>query len=189
MSLPENWSAMKKLKHSLLRRAFDENRGAEVILLIQWRLAHERYKNEGGVKALRAFEADNKSQPRAIRALNLIAAEKGLKEIYKEKVDLLRAIHKTPEDQKIIMEPVLRQTMANTVHCFGLVQPEWMFEKPSNEDARIIPGEVPVSLKEGEIIPDEVFIPGEVTSSLNEEELDAVMALAKPETSPKLFLH
>lgn len=73
----DGWSAMKKLKHSLLRRAFDQNRGGEVILLIQWRAAAVRHAAEKDVETLKEFERRNAGQPRAIRALNLIEEQNG----------------------------------------------------------------------------------------------------------------
>lgn len=154
MSPRENWTAMKKLKHSLLRRAFDENRGAEVILMIQWRLAHERYKNEGGVKALRAFERENAGQARSIRALNLIAAEKGIEKVYKEQKSFMRTLREMPDDQRIMVEP--RQTLANSVLCFGVVGfGRWMFEKKvskteedfSEAPAPVTPAQAKLSFK------------------------------------------
>ncbi len=81
-----DWSTRKKLKHSLLRRAFTENRGSEVILLIQWRLAMEHHKNADGVKAARDFELENAGQPRALRSLNLISKSMGFSTIYKDTV-------------------------------------------------------------------------------------------------------
>lgn len=81
-----DWSRGKKLKYSLLRRAFNQNRGGEVILLIQWRTAAERHKNAEGAAAARAFEEENAGQPRALRALNLIVKNMGMSTVYKDTV-------------------------------------------------------------------------------------------------------
>lgn len=75
--LPQKWSESKKLKQRLLRRAFEENRGGEVILLIQWRLAQESYLNRGFAAAFREFEKKNRDEPQAIRALNLLEQMEG----------------------------------------------------------------------------------------------------------------
>lgn len=83
----DGWSERKKLKHRLLRRAIEQNRGAEVILLIQWRLAQENHQNKGLVELLRKFEAENEGQPRALRSLNLHAAHKNLPVVYKDSAD------------------------------------------------------------------------------------------------------
>jgi pentatricopeptide repeat protein len=80
------WSESKKTKYSLLRRAFDQNRGAEVILLLQWRMALERHKNAVGAAIAREFEQENAGQPRALRALNLHMKNMGLNTIYKDTV-------------------------------------------------------------------------------------------------------
>ncbi|MFA5591732.1 MAG: hypothetical protein WC989_00260 [Micavibrio sp.] len=103
-----DWKARKKLKYSLLRRAFQENRGAEVILLIQWRLAQERHKSAPGAAIAKAFIEEQGSQPRAIRALNLVAAGKGIEERYyaapvKAKVDILAAVKNQPEEERILL--------------------------------------------------------------------------------------
>jgi hypothetical protein len=122
------WSATKKIKYGLLKRAFNENRGAEMILLIQWRLAYERHMNEGGVKALRAFEQKNANQPRAIRALNLIAKEKGIDETYFDvstkkgaKADfqsIMEIIEDTPAEKQIIF--TRKQNFENTIGMFPI---------------------------------------------------------------------
>lgn len=80
------WSARKRLKHSLLKRAFDTNRGNEVILLIQWRTAMERHKNAEWAAIARDFEEENAGQPRALRALNLISKSMGLSVVYKDTI-------------------------------------------------------------------------------------------------------
>lgn len=107
----DGWSATKKLKHSLLRRAFNENRGAEVILLIQWRSAWVRHNAEKDAETLKTFEARNEGQPRAIRALNLIEEQNGSDRVYKltpEKTapsntkDLFRMLAETPLEQRIL---------------------------------------------------------------------------------------
>ena len=65
-------SPRKQLLQRLLRRAFAENRGAEMILLIQWRSAAERHQSEPALKELAEFNAQNEGQPQAVRALNLV---------------------------------------------------------------------------------------------------------------------
>lgn len=80
------WSNMKKLKHSLLKRAFNQNRGGEVILLMQWRTALECHKNAEGAAIAQEFEQENAGQPRALRSLNLIMKNKGLSTVYKDAV-------------------------------------------------------------------------------------------------------
>ncbi len=125
--LTENWSKMKKLKHSLLKRAFNENRGAEVILLIQWRRALESHKNEGFVKIARKFLEENACQPRAIRALNLIAEKQGLNMVYKDavekpKVDILAHLRDMKQEDRILLPelPKKPETYLGTPAQFGI---------------------------------------------------------------------
>lgn len=91
------WSAMKKLKHSMLKRAFNENRGGEVILLMQWRLAQVRHEAEKDKEALSKFEEQNTGQPRALRALNLIEAQNGKNVVHKLTVDVDKPEEKNPK--------------------------------------------------------------------------------------------
>jgi hypothetical protein len=73
-----DWSEAKKLKYSYLKRAFDENRGWDAILLMQWRLAAERHQHDvDGLKAAALFDLENAGQPQAIRALNLLHEKMG----------------------------------------------------------------------------------------------------------------
>lgn len=72
-----NIRSRKELKRSLLKRAIQDNRGAEIILLIQWRLAASKHVCEDGLDQLFNFEAKNFRQPRAVRMLNLVAALEG----------------------------------------------------------------------------------------------------------------
>ncbi|PZO88698.1 MAG: hypothetical protein DI626_01145 [Micavibrio aeruginosavorus] len=123
----DNWSKMKKLKHSLLKRAFNENRGAEVILLIQWRRALESHKNEGFVKIARKFLEENACQPRAIRALNLIAESKGLNVVYKEAVekpgvDIMAYIRDMKKEDQILLPELPKKplTYLGTPEQFGI---------------------------------------------------------------------
>lgn len=123
----ENWSKMKKLKHSLLKRAFNENRGAEVILLIQWRLAQESHKNEGYVKLAKKFLEENACQPRAIRALNLIAEKQGLNVVYKDaaaipKADVMARLRESNEEDRILVpeRPKAPETYLGTPAQFGI---------------------------------------------------------------------
>lgn len=111
----DGWSAMKKLKHSLLRRAFDQNRGPEVILLIQWRAALVRHKAEKDAETLKEFQQRNEGQPRAVRALNLIEEQNGSnvrhklseeKPAIKSMFDLLAAV---PKEKQIIFTDKARE--------------------------------------------------------------------------------
>ena len=93
------WSQRKKVKHRLLRRAFEQNRGAEVILLIQWRTALEDHRNVDGAKLARLFNQENDGQPQAIRALNLLTERNGLPVVYKAerpKPDLFKLFNLKP---------------------------------------------------------------------------------------------
>lgn len=104
------WSAMKKLKHSMLRRAFNENRGGEMILLIQWRSAQVRHTAQKDVEALRKFEEKNAGQPRAIRALNLIEEQNGNNVIHKLTAEperpktIFERLATVPMNERIIYE-------------------------------------------------------------------------------------
>lgn len=131
MSQPdENWSRMKKLKHSLLKRAFNQNRGAEVILLIQWRLAQENHKNEGYVKLAKKFLEENGCQPRAIRALNLIAENMGLNTVYKDaaaeksKPDIIARLREMKKEDQILLpdSPKKAETYLGTPEQFGIAR-------------------------------------------------------------------
>ncbi|PZQ47842.1 MAG: hypothetical protein DI551_02445 [Micavibrio aeruginosavorus] len=79
----DGWSAKKKCKHSLLKRAFAENRGYEVILLMQWRTAKTSHDAESDFAKLKEFERLNKGNRRAIRALNLIEEMNGNQTVHK----------------------------------------------------------------------------------------------------------
>lgn len=67
------WSEAKKTKASLLRRAFKEARGGEVILMIQWLRARERHTNEKGQRAMRNVAQILEGASREDRALVLSA--------------------------------------------------------------------------------------------------------------------
>ena len=103
----DGWSAMKKLKHSLLRRAFNENRGGEVILLIQWRVAAVRHAARKDVETLKEFECRNAGQPRAIRALNLIEEQNGN-----------NVIHKLTEEKATLDKPTVIRDAKPTIKSF-----------------------------------------------------------------------
>ena len=123
----DGWSAMKKLKHSLLRRAFDQNRGGEVILLIQWRAAAVRHAAERDVEILKKFEERNAGQPRAIRALNLIEEQNGSNTIHKLTEDktsprstFQQVVHDVPEEKRILFIDKEREAK---IAAYANVQP------------------------------------------------------------------
>lgn len=107
----EGWSAMKKLKHSLLRRAFDQNRGPEVILLIQWRAAAVRHAAEKDAETLKKFHEKNAGQPRAIRALNLIEETNGSGVTHRLSTEpekprtIFERLAAVPEENRILFDP------------------------------------------------------------------------------------
>lgn len=127
---PRKWPARKRVKHSLLKRAFEQNRGAEVILMIQWRTAQESHKNEGFAKLARKFLIDegNACQPRSIRALNLIAQEKGLNQVYRDaateppKADIIAYLRNIKKDDQILLpeKPAPAPTYFGTPDQFGI---------------------------------------------------------------------
>lgn len=109
------WSEMKKLKHRMLRRAFDENRGPQMILLIQWRKALTQHLAQKDVETLKKFEEKNEGQPRAIRALNMIEEMNGSTTFYKDSTvgvagaetrssakDVFKMLAEQPEETRII---------------------------------------------------------------------------------------
>ncbi len=71
-----------ELKKSLLKRAFDENRGEEMKLLIEWRLAALKHTSSAMKKAYYDFEAKNAGNTRTVRMLNLLAEKDGSKRHY-----------------------------------------------------------------------------------------------------------
>lgn len=108
----DGWSERKKTLHRYLKRAFDENRGAEAILLWQWRKAIVAHENEQGVAAMKKFDKRNAGQPKAIRALNLIEEKNGSGVSYtyeaaagNTKKTMIDLIMRTPEDQRIVLPP------------------------------------------------------------------------------------
>ena len=67
----------REIKHNLLKRAFEENRGAEVIASIQAILSKVNVETVDDVRILRQFESANYGQPRAVRISNFYAERKG----------------------------------------------------------------------------------------------------------------
>jgi hypothetical protein len=107
-NLSNSVRSRKEVMRSILKRAFQENRGAEAILLIQWRKALVAHQAESDVAKLKKFEADNRGQPRAIRALNMIEEMNGRNVIHKlveKPKNIFELIAGVPKDQQIIYEP------------------------------------------------------------------------------------
>lgn len=104
------WSEMKKLKQRMLRRAFDENRGPQMILLIQWRAALTRHLAQKDVETLAKFEEKNAGQPRAIRALNMIEEINGSNTYYKDSVTV-DAEQKKPVPVRELFQMLVDQPM------------------------------------------------------------------------------
>ncbi|MCB1721689.1 MAG: hypothetical protein H6860_01790 [Rhodospirillales bacterium] len=63
------------IKKSLLQRAFEENRGREVILLILWRQAAVQAQVGKSWESYCNFERKNAGNARAVRMLNLLSRE------------------------------------------------------------------------------------------------------------------
>lgn len=122
----DGWSAMKKLKHSLLRRAFDQNRGGEVILLIQWRSALVRHQAEKDAETLKEFQKRNENQPRAIRALNLLEEQNGsgvthkLAEEKPTAKSIFQKLADMPEEDRIVFADKAREAK---IKAYENVQP------------------------------------------------------------------
>jgi len=68
----------REIKESLLRRAFDEDRGPEVIAAIQECLKRAELSEEEK-DALIAIRLTNTGQPRSVRMLNALARHEGSK--------------------------------------------------------------------------------------------------------------
>ncbi len=103
------WSEMKKLKHRMLKRAFDENRGPQMILLMQWRAALTKHMAQKDVQTLQAFEEQNAGQPRALRALNLIEGLNGSNVVHKlteekPKISIFELLANQPKETRIEMK-------------------------------------------------------------------------------------
>lgn len=67
----------KDVKRSLLRRAIQEGRGPEMILLILWRNAYNKHLAEKDKEDFLRFEEENFGQPRGVRMLNKVAELEG----------------------------------------------------------------------------------------------------------------
>jgi len=63
---------------AILKKAFQQGKGPETILLIQWLRAKERHLNEAGARLAVVFSFANAGQPQAVRALNLLAEREGV---------------------------------------------------------------------------------------------------------------
>lgn len=74
----------KEIKQSLLRRAIQEGRGAEMILLIQWRLQQIRHEASHDKDILEESLLVDEGQPRSVRMLNALARSRGLSLRYVE---------------------------------------------------------------------------------------------------------
>ena len=68
----------KQIKQSLLKRAIQEGRGAEMILLIQWRLGQIRHDISQDKEMLDDSLLMDEGQPRSVRMLNTLARHEGL---------------------------------------------------------------------------------------------------------------
>ena len=77
----------KEIKQRLLKRAIQEGRGAEMILLIQWRLQQIRHDASQDKDILEEIQLMDDGQPRSVRMLNTIARSKGLARRYVETPD------------------------------------------------------------------------------------------------------
>lgn len=109
------WSEMKKLKHRMLKRAFDENRGGEMILLIQWRLALTRHLAGKDAETLQKFEERNAGQPRALRALNLIQEMNGSKTFYRDADAITAPAPKHPVSMAELMQKLEEQPLETRI--------------------------------------------------------------------------
>lgn len=80
-------SRIRELKHNLLRRAFREARGYEVILLIQWRKAYNDHISGFDQHRIREAQImDALSEARCVRMLNYQADQDGLKTRFSTKL-------------------------------------------------------------------------------------------------------
>jgi hypothetical protein len=74
----------KEIKQKLLKKAISEGRGAEMILLIQWRLEQVRHEFSQDKEILEESRMVDDGQPRSVRMLNTIARAKGLSKRFVE---------------------------------------------------------------------------------------------------------
>ncbi len=74
--------SVKDIKRSLLKRAFKEGRGSEMILLLQWIKAQARHEKKKLSEEFIKFEEENMGQPRAVRMLNKLAQIDGREDRY-----------------------------------------------------------------------------------------------------------
>jgi hypothetical protein len=76
----ETIRSRKEIKKRLLRRAFDEGRGAEVIAEIQKRVNRVRDLSETHKEILDDCRINNYGQPRVVQMLNALARHEGSSE-------------------------------------------------------------------------------------------------------------
>ena len=69
---PKNVRSAKEIKQGLLKKAFAEGRGHEMIKLILWRLAEIKHHAEQDEDAIREARF-MKNQPQCVRAVNTLA--------------------------------------------------------------------------------------------------------------------
>ena len=74
----------KEIKQKLLKKAIEEGRGPEMMLLIQWRLQQVRHDAEADQERLEETLNVNKGQPRSIKMLNALALHEGSSTRYVE---------------------------------------------------------------------------------------------------------
>lgn len=131
-SLSTSTRSRKEVMRSILKRAFQENRGAEAILLIQWRKALVAHQAESDVAKLKKFEEVNAGQPRAIRALNMIEEMNGRNVVHKlaeKPKNIFELIAAVPKDQQIIYEPdSLKGFVPYTPKENRIITPRRMFD-------------------------------------------------------------
>lgn len=91
----------KEIIRSILHRAFEENRGAEAILLIQWRKAAANHEAENGIAALEAklnlleFNQHKSTGSRALDAFNL-------KQHIEEQSNPEKAKHRLRDESQVV---------------------------------------------------------------------------------------
>lgn len=79
---PTNVRSRKEIKRKLLKKAIEEGRGPEMILIIQWRLSQSKHLPEDHKEALEENAMLNKGQPRSVKMLNTLSRHLGLSDRY-----------------------------------------------------------------------------------------------------------
>lgn len=79
---PTNVRSRKEIKRKLLKKAIEEGRGPEMILMIQWRLSQSQNIPEEHKEALEESAMLNEGQPRSVKMLNALSRHLGLSERY-----------------------------------------------------------------------------------------------------------